>query len=78
MGRQRRGPVGRGRSKEARIIAAAVVAAGGEITRTGQGHLRITGPTGVAFVSSAPGSNRMGAVVRTIEQHAGLKISISG
>lgn len=74
---KRRGSVGRGRSKEARQIERAVIKAGGSVERTGQGHLKITGPAGVAIVASDPGSNAMRTTLRTIEQKAGLQLDIS-
>jgi hypothetical protein len=67
---------GRGRSKEAREIERAVVRAGGTVERTGKGHLKITGPAGVAIVASDPGSNSMRTTLRTIEQRAGLKLEL--
>lgn len=68
--------VGRGRSKEA--IERAVIRSGGTVERTGKGHLKITGPAGVAIVASDPGSNSMRTTLRTIEQRAGLKLDLSG
>lgn len=68
--------LGRGRSKEARQILKAVEAAGGTIERTGQGHLKIKGPKGVAFVASDPGSNSMRRTLRTIRDQAGLDVKI--
>lgn len=50
----------RWRSKEARDIARAVVAAGGTVERTAKGHLKITGPMGVAVVASAPDTGHQG------------------
>jgi hypothetical protein len=76
MAMNRRGTVGRGRSKEARAIERAVVAAGGTVERTGQGHLKITGPGGVAIVASDPGSNAMKTTLRTIERRAGLCLDL--
>jgi hypothetical protein len=76
MAMNRRGTVGRGRSKEARAIERAVEAAGGTVERTGQGHLKITGPRGVAIVASDPGSNAMRTTLRTIERRAGLCLDL--
>jgi predicted RNA binding protein YcfA (HicA-like mRNA interferase family) len=76
MAMNRRGAVGRGRSKEARAIERAVVAAGGTVERTGQGHLKIRGPGGVAVVASDPGSNAMKTTLRTIERQAGLRLDL--
>lgn len=73
---RRRGNTGRGRSKEAREIERAVIAAGGTVERTGAGHLKITGPAGVAIVTSDPGSNAMRTTLRTIEQRAGLRLEL--
>lgn len=73
---KRRGKTGRGRSKEARAIEAAVLRAGGTVERTGQGHLKIKGPAGVAIVASDPGSNAMRTTLRTIEQKAGLILNL--
>jgi hypothetical protein len=72
MTRQR--STGRGRTKEARAIEAAVIAAGGTIERTGNGHLKITGPLGVAFTTSDPGNNSMRTALRTIERYSGLTL----
>lgn len=77
MAMKRRGSLGRGRSKEARQIERAVIKLGGTVERTGAGHLRITGPAGIAIVSSDPGSNAMRTTLRTIEQKAGLKLDIT-
>lgn len=76
MAMKKRGSTGRGRSKEARDIERAVVAAGGTVERTGQGHLKIKGPTGVAIVASDPGSNAMRTTLRTIERQAGLVLTL--
>lgn len=59
-----------------RAIERAVVAAGGTAERTGQGHLKITGPSGVAIVASDPGSNAMRTTLRTIERWAGLRLDL--
>jgi len=73
---KRKGSTGRGRSKEARDIERAVVRAGGTVERTGQGHLKITGPGGVAIVASDPGSNAMRTTLKTIERKAGLTLDL--
>lgn len=73
---KKNGGTGRGRSKEARQIERAVVKAGGTVERTGKGHLKITGPNGVAFVASDPGSNAMRTTLRTIERQAGLELEL--
>jgi hypothetical protein len=53
-------PPRRWRSKEARELARAVARAGGTTELTSRGHLKITGPTGVAIAPSAPGTDRQG------------------
>ena len=50
----------RWRSKEARDIVRAVTGAGGTVERTANGHLKITGPKGVAVVASAPDTGHQG------------------
>lgn len=77
MATNRRGSTGRGRSKEARDIERAVIRAGGTVERTAQGHLKITGPLGIAIVASDPGSNAMRTTLRTIERRAGLKLDLT-
>lgn len=74
MGMKRRGDGGSWRSKEAREIAKAVKKAGGEVERTGQGHMKVTGPIGVAFIPSEPGSNRLAQAYETIERCTGLAV----
>jgi hypothetical protein len=69
---KRRGSGGTWRSKEAREIARAVERAGGTVTRTGQGHMKVTGPRGVAFIPSDPGNNRLALAYETIERCTGL------
>lgn len=66
----------RHRTKEARDIERAVVAAGGTVERTGKGHLKVKGPAGFAIVGSDPGSNAMRATLRTIKQKAGLQLDL--
>lgn len=60
MAQQKQRTPKRWRSKEAREIAAAVERAGGTVELTGKGHLRITGPKGIAVVASAPDAGRQG------------------
>jgi cold shock CspA family protein len=50
----------RWRSREAREIARAVELAGGTVERTANGHLKVTGPEGVAVVASAPDTGHQG------------------
>ena len=50
----------RWRSREARVIVAAVQDAGGTVERTAKGHLKVTGPEGTAIVASAPDSGHQG------------------
>jgi hypothetical protein len=69
-----RGGTGRGRSKEARDIERAVTKAGGTVDRTGKGHLRISGPGGIAIVASDPGSNRLAKTYETIRDKTGLDV----
>jgi len=73
MTRQR--STGRGRTKEARAIEKAVIAAGGTVERTGNGHLKVTGPKGIAFTTSDPGNNAMRTALRTIERFTGLTLN---
>lgn len=58
MARKKQGRLKRGRSKEAREITAAVEKAGGTVTVTEQGHLRVSGPQGDAIVGSASNSGK--------------------
>lgn len=67
-------PPKRWRTKEAAAIARAVQAAGGTVELTGKGHLKITGPAGLAIVGSDPGSNRLATAIRTIERNTGLTL----
>jgi len=73
MTRQR--STGRGRTKEARAIEAAVLAAGGTVERTSNGHLKVRGPEGIAFTTSDPGNNKMATALHTIEKFTGLKLN---
>lgn len=71
------------RTKTGREIAKRVRAAGGEITLTRGGHLKVTGPQGTAIVSSAPPVSRAGGRAlantwRTIERYTGLKMTGEG
>ena len=73
MTRQR--STGRGRTKEARAVEKAVIAAGGTVERTGNGHLKVRGPKGIAFTTSDPGNNAMRTSLREIERHTGLTLN---
>lgn len=66
-------------SKEVREIVAAVTAAGGTVQLTSKGHLRITGPGGVAIIGSSPNAGRQGKrglanTLATIRRETGLSI----
>jgi hypothetical protein len=60
--------------KHARALAKAIIKAGGQYTLTPNGHFRVTGPEGVAFVSTR--SNCMAGVgaVNDIRRHTGLEV----
>lgn len=80
MRRKKQGPPKRWRSKEAREIAAVVEKAGGTVELTGKGHLRITGPAGIAIVASAPDTGHQGGRAlantwTTIERETGLSVA---
>ncbi len=64
------------RSKYVAEMAEAVERVGGSLQVTAKGHLRVTGPLGVAFVGSAP---KRGAALRKavadIRRYAGLELS---
>lgn len=65
--------------KEAAEIARAVVAAGGQAERTKRGHMKVTGPAGVAFVPTKLGGGGGGtlhAVLSTIATKAGLVLTL--
>ena len=70
---RKRGDVGTGRTKEARKLIKLIEAAGGTVERTGQGHLKVTGPAGVATVGGSvkAGRETMQAL-RTVERYTGL------
>jgi len=58
------------------MIERAVLDAGGTIERTANGHLKITGPKGVAFTTSDPANNKMATALHTIEKFSGLKLEM--
>jgi hypothetical protein len=67
------------RSKEAKEIVAAVRQAGGTVERTASGHLKVTGPAGIAIVASAPSTGRTGGraihnTLATIRSKTGLDV----
>jgi len=65
------------RCKESRALSRAVHSAGGTITRTASGHLRVMGPGGHAVICSAFGSRRSVAnAVSAIRLYAGLDLQI--
>jgi hypothetical protein len=71
----RRRSTGRGRTKEARALEKAVIAAGGTVERTGSGHLKVRGPEGMAVTTSDPGNNSMRTAISTIEKYTGLTLN---
>lgn len=75
MGRPKQ--VRRCRTKQADAIWAAVKAAGGRIEMNGSGHLKVTGPGGIAVVAQhyGNGGSHVKQAVRTIRKYAGLDIS---
>jgi len=83
MPRKKQRPPKRWRSKEAREIAEAADKAGGVVELTGKGHLKITGPAGVAIVASAPGTGHQAGRAlantwATIERETGLAVAPAG
>lgn len=66
-------------TKEAAAIAKAVHAAGGQAERTERGHMKVTGPGGIAFVPTKLGGGGGGtlhAVLSTIATKAGLVLTL--
>lgn len=73
-------PPKRWRTKEARELAKAVTKAGGTVSVTGPGAMRIDGPDGHTTVSQSPATGRAGGKMMTniykqIERKTGLKLS---
>lgn len=67
----------RGRGAATRELIDKIEAAGGRVTFTKRGHLRVTGPVGVAFVSSAWANQRdLQNAVADIARYAGLAITV--
>jgi hypothetical protein len=63
--------------KESRALTRAVRKAGGTVSRTTNGHWRITGPQGHAVVCSKFDSPRSVAnAVAQVRRHSGLEIQI--
>lgn len=69
-------PQRRTRTKDGLAVIKAVERAGGSVIITSKGHLRVTGPTGIAIVASAPANNSMQETVQTIRKYAGLEIEL--
>jgi hypothetical protein len=77
MGLKKQSAPKRWRSPQAREIAKRVTRAGGTVERTAKGHLKVTGPAGIAFVASDPPSGMQGGrawlnTLATIERETGL------
>ena len=71
----------RWQSKEAAEIAKAATKAGGTVKRTGRGHMKITGPGGVAFVATklgGRGGRTLTNTLVTIARETGLVLGESG
>ena len=61
--------------KHARELARRIRAAGGSVTLTANGHLRVQGPRGVAVVSSSASDPRnLVKALSTIRRYAGLEV----
>lgn len=66
------------RGKHARNLSKAVIAAGGAVTLTAGGHLRVTGPLGVAVVGSChQGFHSLKNAVSQIRRSTGLHVTVS-
>jgi len=64
-----------GREADVRRLVAAIEAAGGTVRRTRRGHLRVTGPLGVAIICSSHGSWRaINNDLATLRRHAGIDL----
>lgn len=66
---KRRGPVraaARWPTKEAADLARSVEKAGGHAMRTARGHMKVTGPGGVAFVATKLGGSGGRTLVNTM------------
>lgn len=63
--------------KPAKMIARAVVEAGGSFTITANGHLKVQGPAGVAVVGvHQPSPRAVRNAVRDIHRYAGLVMQV--
>jgi hypothetical protein len=77
MGRRNDGPRPRYQTKHARKLARAVTSVGGTVELTSNGHMRITGPGGVAIVGAHTAHWRAEKnVVAAIRKYAGLDIRL--
>jgi hypothetical protein len=77
MGRRNDGPRPRYPTKHARKLARAVASAGGTVELTANGHMRITGPGGVAIVGAHTAIWRAEKnTVAAIRKYAGLEIRL--
>jgi hypothetical protein len=67
------------RSKETRELVSAIERAGGCVVITARGHLKVTGPAGLAIVGSAkPTGQRCRAnMLAALRRHAGLDVALS-
>lgn len=74
MGRAQLGK--RTRKKDGLDVIKAVQRAGGEVTITSKGHLRVVGPKGITIISSDPANNSMRQTVQCIKRHSGLTIEL--
>jgi hypothetical protein len=69
----------RWQSKEAAAIARAAEQAGGLVERTRNGHMKVTGPAGVAFVATklgGSGGRTLTSTLATIAREAGLTLTL--
>ena len=65
----------RWRTKATRRLAEAIERAGGTVVLTAGGHLRVTGPEGVAVVSSKLDTARgRKNAIRDLRRHAGIDL----
>jgi len=61
--------------KHARSLASAILAAGGKLSVTANGHFRVVGPKGVAFVGAHTNSRRALHAARcSLRNYAGLEV----
>jgi hypothetical protein len=74
--RRRKSPYRSARSKETRKLITAIEQAGGSVTVTARGHLKVLGPGGLAIVGSASPTGRHDRenTLTTLRRHAGLDI----